>query len=236
MHSRGSLCDKLIDSRIALIGAGSLGSMVANNLVRGGATDLCIFDSDRFRIGNATRHLLRACDVGREKAPAVASLLNETNPMGQIEWKDEVDKNNAKSLKGFDVIIDCSASLSVLSILDSLEGNQKLFVCSFGYAAEKVYILATALSSFSVTNYLETFGGIMREDASVIKTNELPWEGVGCWSPVFPAKNSDVSRAASIVVDCINCLTEKSKAEASYVYTTERDADGALVKIERIEL
>ncbi|WP_165047502.1 MULTISPECIES: ThiF family adenylyltransferase [unclassified Adlercreutzia] len=236
MFSRGSLCEELADSRIALIGAGSLGSMVANSLIRGGVTDLCIFDSDSFGIGNVTRHHLRACDAGADKAATLAAVLNTTSPMAEVKGRSAIDKDNAATLKGFDIIIDCSSSPSVLAALDNLEGGQALFVCSFGYAAERVYISLSTLSSFFSERYRDTFRELMREEANLMREKELPWEGVGCWSPVFPAKNSDVSRAASIVVDCIDRLVEKRKTKANYVYITKRDADGILTAIERVEL
>lgn len=236
IFSRGGLCEELADSRIALIGAGSLGSMIANSLIRGGVTDLCIFDSDSFGIGNIARHHLRACDAGADKAATLAAVLNATSPVAEVRGRSAIDKDNAATLKGFDIIIDCSSSPSVLAALTSLEGGQALFVCSFGYAAEKVYISLNTLSSFSSESYRDTFGELMRKEAAFIREKELPWEGIGCWSPVFPAKNSDVSRAASIVVDCIDHLVEKRKTKANYAYITKRDADGILMAIERVEL
>ena len=236
VFSRGSLCEELTDSKIALIGAGSLGSMVANSLIRGGVTDLCIFDSDSFGIGNVARHHLRACDAGADKATTLAAVLNATSPIAEVKGKSAIEEDNAAALCRFDIIIDCSSSPFVRSILDSLEGNQRLFVCSFGYSAEKVYISAATLSSFSVTDYLEAYGEMMREDAAAIKAKGIPWEGIGCWSPVFPAKNSDVSRAASLVIDCVNCLMKKGETGVDYAYITERDTEGALTRIERIEL
>ena len=99
MHSRGALCDELVDSRIAIIGVGSLGSLVADCLVRGGATDLCVFDSDRFEMGNVTRHLLRSGDVGARKATAVATALNATSPTAAVESREEIDKDNVAALR-----------------------------------------------------------------------------------------------------------------------------------------
>ena len=85
IFSRGGLCEELADSRIALIGAGSLGSMIANSLIRGGVTDLCIFDSDSFGIGNIARHHLRACDAGADKAATLAAVLNATSPVAEVK-------------------------------------------------------------------------------------------------------------------------------------------------------
>ena len=92
------------------------------------------------------------------------------------------------------------------------------------------------LSSFFSENYRNTFGELMREEAAFVQEKELSWEGIGCWSPVFPAKNSDVSRAASIVVDCIDRLVEKRETRANYAYISKRDVDGILTAIERVEL
>lgn len=230
------MCDELADSRIAIIGVGSLGSLVADCLVRGGATDLCVFDSDRFEMGNVTRHLLRSGDVGARKAIAVATALNATSPTAAAESGEKIDKDSAAALRKFDIIIDCSSSSKVRSILDGLKGGQRLFVCSFGYAAERVYVSASLLGSFSSEEYGKTFEGLMREDAEEIKEEGLPWEGTGCWSPIFPARHSDVSRAASLVVDCIDRITERRKAKANYAYVTKRDEDGFLLGIDRMEL
>ena len=117
IFSRGGLCEELADSRIALIGAGSLGSMIANSLIRGGVTDLCIFDSDSFGIGNIARHHLRACDAGADKAATLAAVLNATSPVAEVKGRSAIDKDNAATLKGFDIIIDCSSSPSVLAAL-----------------------------------------------------------------------------------------------------------------------
>ena len=77
---------------------------------------------------------------------------------------------------------------------------------------------------------------MMRKDAEKIKEEGLPWEGTGCWSPVFPARHSDVSRAASLVVDCIDRMTERRKTKANFAYVTKRDEDGFLLGIDRMEL
>lgn len=236
MHSRGALCDELAGSRIAIIGVGSLGSLMADCLVRGGATDLCVFDSDRFEMGNVTRHLLRSGDVGARKATAVATALNATSPTAEVESGEEIDKDNAAVLNKFDIIIDCSSSPKLRSILDGLNGEQRLFVCSFGYAAERVYVSASLLDSFSSEEYQKTFERLMREDAEKIEEEGLPWEGTGCWSPVFPARHSDVSRAASLVVDCIDRMTERKMVKANYAYVTKRDEDGFLLGVDRMEL
>lgn len=65
----------------------------------------------------------------------------------------------------------------------------------------------------------------------------LMFQKVSLSNPIFfPARHSDVSRAASLVVDCIDRITERRKAKANYAYVTKRDEDGFLLGIDRMEL
>ena len=59
-------------ARIAIVGAGGLGSWTALSLARSGAKALTIIDPDRFERSNAARQLLYGNDIGRSKAFAVA--------------------------------------------------------------------------------------------------------------------------------------------------------------------
>ncbi|MDJ1649892.1 MULTISPECIES: ThiF family adenylyltransferase [Gordonibacter] len=236
LHSRGRLSEKLCESRIALIGVGSLGSLVANNLIRGGVTDLCVFDSDLFEIRNITRHLLAANNAGYAKASSVSDVLNGINPMAQVESRDALGRGDEKLFKCFDIIIDCSSSLETLSLLDKSKGNRRLFVCSFGYAAERVYISSSTLDAFSVDEYYRAFEPLMSKDIKLMNSKGLPWEGTGCWSPVFPAKNSDISRAASIITDCVDNFVSHNILDVKYAYEVKRDIDGLFEGIERIRL
>lgn len=68
------------DVRIHVIGCGSVGSTVAENLVRMGITNLTIWDMDVVEAHNLANQMFRQKDIGKPKVDAVAEILAEINP------------------------------------------------------------------------------------------------------------------------------------------------------------
>jgi len=63
----------------------------------------------------------------------------------------------------------------------------------------------------------------------------LPWEGTGCWSPVFPAMAADVQLVASFVTGIIKSILENEVQEDRYyMYKKEFDEDGVIKGFVRI--
>ena len=73
---RGRLSDAVTQQRILIIGAGAVGSALAEMLARGGARDITVIDSDCLEAGNLVRHNLLATDIGNRKASALAARLD----------------------------------------------------------------------------------------------------------------------------------------------------------------
>lgn len=68
-----------------------------------------------------------------------------------------------------------------------------------------------------------------------IEENQLPWEGIGCWSPVFPALASDVQLIASFATNILKELIEKDiDGKKFYIYEREIDEDGVLKGFVRV--
>lgn len=95
-YSRSTLLYK----KIALIGAGTLGSNLANILIRNGSglpnteATLVIIDNDIFEPENFSRHHLGLNYVGLPKAAALAHDLKIRNPYANIQEKiNSVEKN-----------------------------------------------------------------------------------------------------------------------------------------------
>jgi molybdopterin/thiamine biosynthesis adenylyltransferase len=76
----------LAGRRVVLVGAGALGSQVANLLAQAGVGGVYPVDSDIVTHGNRVRHQLDLRDVGRNKAGAVAQRLLAVNP-----WMQKTD-------------------------------------------------------------------------------------------------------------------------------------------------
>ena len=78
-HARGQFAPELANKRVLIIGAGSLGSAVAEVLVRGGLRQLIVCDGDLLEHGNLARHTLGIQDVGEWKAVALAARLQSVS-------------------------------------------------------------------------------------------------------------------------------------------------------------
>lgn len=74
----------LAQKRVAIIGLGSGGSLVASQLAKAGVGHFELFDFDRLAIGNISRHLCGLRDLGRLKVAAVKDVLENTNPFIQV--------------------------------------------------------------------------------------------------------------------------------------------------------
>lgn len=68
------------DSRIHIIGCGSVGSTVAENLARSGVTNFSLWDFDEVEPKNLANQMFRAKDVGKKKVDALLDILTEINP------------------------------------------------------------------------------------------------------------------------------------------------------------
>ena len=68
------------DSRIHIVGCGSVGSTVAENLARCGLTRFTLWDFDTVEQHNIVNQMFRQQDVGRLKAEALKDILTDINP------------------------------------------------------------------------------------------------------------------------------------------------------------
>lgn len=68
------------DSRIHIIGCGSVGSTVAENLVRCGVTNITLWDFDTVEPHNLANQMFRQKDIGKPKVDALLDILKEINP------------------------------------------------------------------------------------------------------------------------------------------------------------
>ena len=67
-------------ARIHIIGCGSVGSTVAENLARCGITRMTLYDFDVVEEHNIVNQMFRQQDVGKPKVEALRDILQEINP------------------------------------------------------------------------------------------------------------------------------------------------------------
>ena len=89
------------DTRIHIIGCGSVGSTIAENLARCGVTKMTLWDFDKVEPHNLANQMFRQQDIGKLKVDALKDILFDINP----EIKDTVETQpegwNGKLLSGY---------------------------------------------------------------------------------------------------------------------------------------
>jgi adenylyltransferase/sulfurtransferase len=103
--------EKLLNSKVLIIGAGGLGSPAALYLASAGIGKLGIVDSDAVELNNLQRQILHATkDVGRPKVESAKATLNALNPDVEVApYKLRLTSENIMDIvKEYDIIIDGS--------------------------------------------------------------------------------------------------------------------------------
>lgn len=101
--------ERLLASRVFIIGAGGLGSPVAMYLAASGVGHLTIADFDHVDLSNLQRQILhRTADLGRDKVASAKDTLNALNPevaITPLNWAPD-DDDLEREIAGADVVVD----------------------------------------------------------------------------------------------------------------------------------
>ena len=101
--------EKLLQSRVLVIGAGGLGSPLLLYLAAAGIGTLGIVDDDRVALSNLQRQIIHeTTDVGRSKAASAVDALYDLNPsITLIPHDGRLEAKNAEALiTNYDIIAD----------------------------------------------------------------------------------------------------------------------------------
>lgn len=209
LGSRGQLAAPLKKQRILLLGAGALGSSLAELLVRGGAFAMTILDGDKVRAGNLVRHTLGVGDIGRGKATQLAKHLNSISPHARVEGVDlpfSLDNEQLRSLDGkHTLVLDCTADDGVANDLAQVAWSSGTVVVSLAlsFEAERLYVYAQR-DRFDCSQMFSLLSPYIEEDLVQHPLESFPREGIGCWHPVFPARIERVLKAACLTVSFLS--------------------------------
>jgi hypothetical protein len=229
--TRGRAAPSLRDARIVLIGAGALGSMIAELLVREGVTEVTVLDGETLQAGNLVRHTLTVAEVGAPKATTLAQRLNLVNPHAQVVGIEEEFPGEARgqaALAEADVVIDSTGSDSLLQQLHLHEWRgDKLFVSvSIGFFARRLFFFAARGASFPLEELAAVVDPWLLYEREEFGDSEMPWEGTGCWHPVFPARASDFAMLGGVTLRQLEAAFALPEGEYTF-HVTERVEDGS---------
>lgn len=209
LQVRGRYAEGLRRLRVAMIGAGALGSLVAEMLVRGGVTSLQIIDGDWIEAGNLLRHTLSFEDLNENKALAMAARLNKVSIHSDVQGYPSgfpLDAGEGQALlEKTQVVLDCTGSDELLAALARCHWDEeKLFIsASVGLGGRRLFVFVAAGRAFPADSFVDAMAPWLKTEESEWKGTEVPWEGAGCWSPLFPARIDDLALMASIAVKLI---------------------------------
>lgn len=88
-RSHGILTQDIVNKCILIVGTGSVGSYIAENLVRSGVGVLILIDHDRVELANLCRTTYKVEDVGNFKVEALANHLLAINPLLKLTIKPQ---------------------------------------------------------------------------------------------------------------------------------------------------
>lgn len=115
--NRGGALSYISDKKILVIGCGSIGSYLINELVKTGINNIDIVDGDLLNEENIYRHLLGMEYVGNYKTTAIADFFNKNIPgLNIVSYSDYIE----------DAINDSGISLSEYDLVISAVGNHNL--------------------------------------------------------------------------------------------------------------
>ena len=234
LGARGRLDDMVRDCSVVLLGAGALGCLVAEFLVRGGVHNLTIVDGDRLEAGNLVRHTLGTEDLHESKALQLVNRLTGASPHARIKGiHDNVPSAQTQAaIAVATVVIDCTAEDDVLQALGDREQTEtkRWISAAVGAEARSLFIFMAKGHRFPA----EEFFAHMDRRSDKNEINKMRWEGPGCWSPVFPARMDQMALMAAVVAERVQVLMKRALDDASFeVFLRRSSSDGTFDRLER---
>ena len=125
-RASAGVTERMQAARVAIAGAGGLGSNLALLLVRSGLGTLRIVDFDRVEYSNLNRQAYDLRHIGQEKVLALAQRAKEINPDVRVEAiRARVCEQNAAQLfSGFPIVCEAFDRAEEKSMLISTLGAQ----------------------------------------------------------------------------------------------------------------
>ena len=198
----------LASSKVALVGVGAVGSLLAEMLIRSGVGALTLMDGGAVRPGNCIRHLARPSDVGRNKADVVRDRIIDAGVLSKREARERLTVEprpltsataTERLFEAHDLVIDATG-----------DGPATALVCTASRILDKT----------AVTVCLQRGGTVARVDRFPLRNGETHGEALepggpsvvlregGCGDPVSPtppwACAAAAARAAGIVADVLS--------------------------------
>jgi len=114
---------RLLDSRVLIIGLGGLGSPVALYLAAAGIGRLCLVDGDHVDLSNLQRQIVHGtANIGQSKVSSARDRLLDINPECHIDMHETVldEKQLNIEIAAADLVLDCTDNFPTRFLLNRL--------------------------------------------------------------------------------------------------------------------
>lgn len=114
---------RLLDSRVLIVGLGGLGSPAAMYLAASGIGTLVLSDFDRVESSNLQRQIIhREADIGELKASSASRTLKDINAECETLIRDwELDENELRQeINAADLVLDCTDNFESRFLLNRI--------------------------------------------------------------------------------------------------------------------
>ncbi|MBL0314334.1 MAG: ThiF family adenylyltransferase [Flavobacteriales bacterium] len=121
--------ERLINSRVLVVGCGGLGNPVLLYLAGAGIGTIGLVDSDVVQEENLHRQIIfREQDIARKKTEVAAEQIQKLNSGCQVmSWSERLCESNVHQIcENFDIIVDCSDNFETRFILDDYCAQQSI--------------------------------------------------------------------------------------------------------------
>ena len=242
ISTRGRLSQAFVSKKVLLIGAGAVGSVIAELLVRAGAETLMVVDGDQLEAGNLVRHTLGLDQLKTPKAAAVANRLNRAVPHTSVSAVcsdfPPTEKADLARIQECDVVVDCTGRDEVLHHLEDFPWHKAkfFFSISLGLQARRLFVFAAYEERFPHARFRDMIRPWLEIELGEHEGEEFPRERIGCWHPVFPARVDDVWMTASIAVKHIESYVVAPLEQAELVVFEQHYEDGLWTGVQRVHL
>lgn len=198
LGTRGQLAPEAVIQHIVQIGGGSLGSSLAESLVRSGLRRFSLIDGDIFVAGNTVRHTLGIDDVGNPKVKGLTERLNNIAPHviadGVSKHLQFIKPEELERIASAQVFLDCTGEDDALRFLEDLVWNKpkRYISVSTGMKAKRLYIYTCYSKRFQLDDFERSIAPWLDLERDEFPDQELRWEGVGCYYPIMEARQDDL--------------------------------------------
>lgn len=231
MLNRGRIDKNTMNSSILQFGAGSVGSMVAELLVRGGQKEITIMDDDILQAGNIVRHTLTLKEILKFKVDSLTERLNQVSPYSNVKEIRARFSSNANLTfdpDDYDIILDCTGEDETLFHLGEYQFQKpKTFLSiSLGFRAKRLFVYYSNGKVFRYDAFMSLMQPWIESERKQTTGVEFPREGLGCWHPIFPARSDDVWLMAATALKAVErAIKKKENKPTLLVYEQKWNGD-----------